>query len=170
MSLGTEVTPEHKYTRREWIGVANYGGITGNYYFTAECKMGRYSGYECIYWEVYCSAQRGEVTYKVSGTAKVNNTPLKHMEVVFGRLISASSEGQQYKTRTDNEGKYAIYLQGSELGVEYTMKVYTSDSASTPSTGTVTNENGTAYGSNATFSNIIPVEQQDITANINITT
>ena len=170
MALGTQVTPEHKYTRREWIGVANYGGITGNYYFTAECKMGRYSGYECIYWEVYCSAQRGEVTYKVSGTAKVNNTPLKHMEVVFGRLISASSEGQQYKTRTDNEGKYAIYLQGSELGVEYTMKVYTSDSALTPSTGTVTNENGTAYGSNATFSNIIPVEQQDIKANINITT
>ena len=170
MALGIEVTPEHKYTRRAEIGVANYGGITGNYYFTAECKMGRYSGYECIYWEVYCSAQRGEVTYKVSGTAKVNNTPLKHMEVVFGRLVSASSEGQQYRTWTDNEGKYAIYLQGSELGVEYTMKVYTSDSASTPSTGTVTNENGTAYDSNATFSNIIPVEQQDIKANINITT
>ena len=170
MALGTQVTPEHRYTRREWIGVANYGGITGNYYFTAECKMGKYSGYECIYWEVYCSALRGEVTYKVSGTAKVNNTPLKHMEVVFSRLVSASSEGQQYRTRTDNEGKFAIYLQGSELGVEYTMRVYLSDSASTPSTGTVTDEDGTAYGSNATFSNIIPVEQQDITANINITT
>ena len=120
MAMNTPYNPAIQLTRMYEIP-----SISGMYYFTAECKMGMYHGQECIYWEIYKSAQRGEVAYTVSGTVRIDGQKIKGAELEF-----ESASGNVFRTVTDRHGEYSIALFEDDYG--YDISVYANSTAQSP--------------------------------------
>jgi len=133
ISTGAEIAPSVTLTRE--FQIAN---VLGLYYFTAECKMGMYNGFECIYWEIYKSAKRGEVAYTVSGDVTANGSAAVGAVIEFTRGTDSSI----FRTVTDRHGHYSIALFADQYDIRYYADSTTSQSTLVQSAYEVTG-NGT---------------------------